>query len=76
MDLAYPQIAPNISTVRKRNKRSDRDINTDIANMSCANDSCLSDVLSSDYVSELAQQYAGYTTICMAKEVMSEIAIT
>lgn len=36
--------------------------------MNCATDSCSTDTTSSDHVSELAQEYAAYTTIPIAKE--------
>ena len=42
--------------------------------MDCAADSCATDTISRDCISELAQEYAAYTTIPIAKEVMQEIA--
>ena len=42
--------------------------------MDCAADSCATDTISSDCISELAQEYAAYTTIPIAKQVIQEIA--
>ena len=42
--------------------------------MNCENDSCVTETLSGDHVSELAHEYAAYTTVHITKEVMPEIA--